>query len=194
MKFSNQIIRNMSTSEYIKNRKNIQKFYTNIEKKKEHDKTTLDKSVYPFVDGKECKDCLDFKKWYEFYNNKSRKDGKDSRCKKCRLDRQTLRLKIDNDFRLISNLRKRLYTALKGKRKSDTTKILVGCSIQELKIHLESQFKEGMTWNNYGKWHVDHIIPCAKFDFSKEEDQHKCFHYKNLQPLWAIDNILKSSK
>ena len=48
-----------------------------------------------------------------------------------------------------------------------------------------------MSFENYGKWHVDHIKPCAKFDFTKPEEQVKCFHYTNLQPLWAIDNIKK---
>jgi hypothetical protein len=59
--------------------------------------------------------------------------------------------------------------------------------------HLESHFTEGMNWDNYGVygWHMDHIIPCAAFDLTKPEDQSKCFHYTNLQPLWAKDNLSK---
>ena len=51
-----------------------------------------------------------------------------------------------------------------------------------------------MSWENYGEWHIDHIKPCASFALSIEEEQHKCFHYSNLQPLWSIDNLKKGSK
>lgn len=104
------------------------------------------------------------------------------------------RLKIDVNYKLLVRYRTRLYKAVKGYDKSKTTRELIGCSVEELKKHLESQFTEGMTFENYGKWHVDHIIPCSSFDFSKEEEQRKCFNYKNLQPLWAIDNLRKSNK
>lgn len=81
-------------------------------------------------------------------------------------------------------------------KKASKTMNLVGCSIQSLISHLESNFKPGMSWNNYGMrgWHIDHIRPCASFDLSKSEEQSKCFHYSNLQPLWWRDNIIKSDK
>jgi hypothetical protein len=101
------------------------------------------------------------------------------------------RRKIDINFRLTMNLRKRIWDALKRNSKSKHTLELLGCSIDKLKQYLESQFKEGMSWSNYGKWHVDHIRPCASFDMSKVEEQKKCFHYTNLQPLWALENIRK---
>lgn len=97
--------------------------------------------------------------------------------------------------RLANNLRTRLHHALKGLTKSDNTLSLIGCSIDFLKSHLEQKFTEGMNWDNYGhgkdKWQVDHIIPCASFDLSKEIEQQKCFHYSNLQSLWMVDNISK---
>jgi hypothetical protein len=71
---------------------------------------------------------------------------------------------------------------------------LLGCTIEQLWIHLEKTFKPGMTRENYGKWHVDHIIPCASFDLTIPEQQTKCFHYTNLQALWASENIIKSDK
>ena len=73
---------------------------------------------------------------------------------------------------------------------------LVGCTLDELKNHLEKQFTKGMTWKNYNYrgWHVDHIIPCSSFDLIDPEQQKECFHYTNLQPLWGKDNIKKSNK
>ncbi|MFH0806001.1 MAG: hypothetical protein V1901_03950 [Patescibacteria group bacterium] len=98
---------------------------------------------------------------------------------------------IDINFKILGNLRCRIYKALKGFDKSDYTQKLIGCSIEYLKQYLEKQFRAGMTWKNYGKWHIDHIKPCARFDLSKPSQQRKCFHYTNLQPLWAEDNFRK---
>ena len=100
----------------------------------------------------------------------------------------------DPMYRMKVNLRGRFNRALKRNSKSSSVLTLIGCSIEELKEHLEQQFTEGMTWENYGKWHIDHIKPCASFDLSIPEQQQECFHYSNLQPLWGIDNIRKSDK
>jgi len=70
----------------------------------------------------------------------------------------------------------------------------VGCSALELRQHLEKQFVDGMNWSNQGYWQIDHIRPCASFDFTREEDIHACFHYTNCQPLWAVDNNRKGDK
>ena len=77
-------------------------------------------------------------------------------------------------------------------KKMSTLKYL-GCTAKELKQHLENQFKEGMTWDNYGidGWHIDHIRPLCSYDLTIEEDQLEAFHYTNLQPLWAEENISK---
>jgi hypothetical protein len=71
---------------------------------------------------------------------------------------------------------------------------LIGCSINELRAHLEAKFKEGMSWENYGKWHIDHIIPCSAFNLTDIQQQQECFNYKNLQPLWAKENWSKGNK
>jgi len=104
-------------------------------------------------------------------------------------------------FRIITNLRSRLQELLGGS-KSRTTLELIGCNYEQLRLHLEKQFKPGMTWENYGvytfggprTWHVDHRTPCAAFDLTKEENQIKCFHYTNLQPLWADENVRKGNR
>ena len=69
-------------------------------------------------------------------------------------------------------------------------------SMEELKYYLEGKFQSGMTWENHGfrGWHIDHILPCSSFDFTKIEEQKKCFHYTNLQPLWAHENLTKAEK
>lgn len=94
------------------------------------------------------------------------------------------------------SLRTRINLVLKGKIKSGSTIDLLGCSIEFFLQYIESKFLPGMTWNNHTRngWHIDHIIPCASFDLTDPEQQKKCFHYSNLQPLWAVDNLRKSDK
>ena len=72
--------------------------------------------------------------------------------------------------------------------------MFLGCTREDLTTHLEGLFQDGMTWDNYGDWHIDHIKPCSKFDLSTEKAQAECFHYTNLQPLWAKDNLSKGAK
>jgi len=100
------------------------------------------------------------------------------------------RRKKDLNFKLLINLRRRILLALKGKSKSDNTMNLLGVkNVEFVWAYLEKQFKPGMTRKNHGKWHIDHIIPCSSFDLTKPEEQAKCFHYTNLQPLWASENL-----
>jgi hypothetical protein len=98
------------------------------------------------------------------------------------------------EFRLRIVLSSRVNRLIKGKR--NKTLDLIGCDVKKLKQHLESKFLNGMNWENYGfyGWHIDHIIPCSSFDLTDPEQQKKCFHYTNLQPLWAEDNLRKSDK
>jgi ribosomal protein L28 len=109
------------------------------------------------------------------------------------------RYHTDPNFNITLKLRKRLRGALyaqfvlkKGKRTLD----FLGCSLDQFKFYFEAKFTEGMSWDNFlaGKIHIDHIIPCASFDLIKPEEQAKCFHYTNLQPLWCEDNIRKGAR
>lgn len=92
-------------------------------------------------------------------------------------------------------LRARLWAALKDICKSESTLKLLGCTIEELKTHIENQFQPGMTWENwsYYGWHIDHIRPCTSFNLTDPIQQKQCFHYSNLQPLWSEENLLKNS-
>lgn len=89
-----------------------------------------------------------------------------------------------------------------GGKKQNKAWDLIGCSVEWLKAHIENQWKAGMAWDNHGvwrrggssKWHIDHIRPCESFDLTDIAQQRECFHWTNLQPLWAIDNLQKGSK
>jgi len=102
----------------------------------------------------------------------------------------------DSYYRLTITLRNRLRHAMKAQntKKHSRAEELAGCSIGYLKKHFAKLFQSGMSWDNQGKWHIDHIIPVAKFDLRDPEQQKICFHYTNLQPLWAIDNLKKGAK
>lgn len=104
--------------------------------------------------------------------------------------------KNDPAYRIEQALRTRMYQALRKSKKSACTEELVGCAFDDLKKYLEKKFLPGMSWSNYTRsgWHIDHIRPCASFDLSDPAQQRECFHYTNLQPLWAADNLSKSAK
>ncbi len=88
-------------------------------------------------------------------------------------------------------LRARIRVALKSYKKSESTKRLIGCDLDFYRNYLESRFTKGMTWEKHGKngWHIDHIIPCSKFDLSDLEQRKLCFHYTNTIPRWATTAI-----
>jgi len=99
--------------------------------------------------------------------------------------------------RISGNLRASMRQALLNKSadKLGSFKEMTGCTPKELKTYLETLFSDGMSWDNYGVhgWHIDHIRPCASFDLTKKDQQKKCFNYKNLQPLWARENLKKGA-
>lgn len=105
------------------------------------------------------------------------------------------RLRSDILYRLINRFRcstSRAFGGAKEVKKEKTTLQLLGAEVSFVKRYIENQFTEGMTWKNYGEWHIDHIIPLSSG--KNKEDIEKLCHYKNLQPLWAIDNLKKGCK
>lgn len=101
--------------------------------------------------------------------------------------------KTDINRNIGMKLRNRINAVLRYNKKSKPTEDLLGCSVSEFAVHLQSQFAEGMTWEKFlaGEIHIDHIVPCALFDLSLPEEQAECFHFSNLQPLWATENLRK---
>ena len=101
-------------------------------------------------------------------------------------------LKFNVDYKIAHSIRSRLYECLKLNKNLNSIKYL-GCLIQDYKIYLESLFKLGMTWENWGEiWEIDHILPISSFDLTLEENIHKAFNYKNTQPLFKTSKIAKS--
>jgi hypothetical protein len=170
-----KIIRRKS---YLKNKEKIKIYNSKYSKEKKE----YFKNYYKINKEK----LLTYKKVYE----KNNKNKINIRKNKYRIKKY----KEDLKYKLLNNLRRRILIALKNNIKSNSTMNLLGCSIKELWIHLEKSFKPGMTKENHGKWHIDHIRPCASFDLNKPEEQSKCFHYTNLQALWAHENLSKGSK
>jgi hypothetical protein len=113
-------------------------------------------------------------------------------------DNWNLRMKTDVEFALRNKTRTRISNAIryhvKGLRKSKGTVELLGCSLSFFKKHLEGQFTKDMSWNQFikGNIHLDHIKSCWSFDLTQVKEQKKCFNYRNVQPLWAYDNLAKN--
>ncbi len=127
------------------------------------------------------------------YNGKNRdsinKYHREWKAKKAETDPQ-YKLKLNVSRRI----RYELHTLNKGRKTSRTTD-LIGCSIEDLKLHIERQFTTDMAWENYGKiWHIDHRIPCAAWDLTNEFESKCCWNYRNLQPMLADDNRRKKDK
>lgn len=165
----------------------------------------------------QCSKCLVFQNKKDFHISRTKEKGIASECKKCRLliaktrylnftqadkdrinknrRRYEKKQKLNNPlFSLKKNVSRRLNLALKVKNWSKKSKFYdyLGCNKKQFKLYLELQFQVGMDWNNYGLWHVDHIIPLSSA--KTEQEMYKLCHYTNLQPLWAKDNLSKGAK
>jgi hypothetical protein len=141
------------------------------EKRKEHYKTNVDKY-------RERR-----KEYYK--NNKEKERSKNDEWRKNKL-------KTDGFFRMKRRLRERIRDYMKGLIISKKTKDIIGIDYESFKTYISDKFTDGMTWENYGLWHLDHIIPIC--EAKNEEELYKLNHYTNLQPLWAEDNLKKNRK
>jgi hypothetical protein len=167
-----------------------------------------------------CYVCKIKKNVNEFYKDSSRKSGIASKCKQCSdiisRERRKVKLNSNPEFRKLDNrkkeesrvnresrdpvfkLKRKMRHSLrgsfkrKGQNKNTQSQQILGADWEIVKKHFESLFTEGMTWDNMGEWHIDHIIPLSTAKL-EEEILNLC-NYKNLQPLWAKDNLEKSDK
>lgn len=106
------------------------------------------------------------------------------------------RRKDDLSFKIAGNLRARLGRAMRGETKLASAVKDLGCTVEQLREHLESLFQPGMGWHNYGRtgWHIDHVRPLSAFDLSVKEQALAACHFTNLQPLWWRDNLQKGGE
>ena len=174
---------------FLKNKERILKKSRELKKKKW--KTDIEyrektKKIHEKWKNKNRSYYLEYQKNYEKNRTLEQKRKRKLAIKK--------RIKNDPSTKLAMNIRRRVLLALKGSHKAKPTIKLLGCTIEELWQHFESKFQHGMTRENHGKWHVDHIKPCASFDLTDPKQQEECFHYTNLQPLWAEQNLKKGKK
>ena len=160
---------------------------------------------------KVCSKCKENKALEAYGNLKQGKDGKCSYCKECaKNDLNKWRAKNRDKV----NERAKQYRAKKYYSKNDlykfrslirnqvrryildkkglSTKDILGETFDNVRLHLEKQFIDGMSWNNHGEWHIDHIIPLSSG--KNREEYIKLNHYTNLQPLWAADNMKKGAR
>ena len=164
--------------------KNKKDYYNNnkeeiLEKQKNYyEYSKIDEN---FVIKKRLKDKINTKKW----RNKNKK-----------LISQRIKDKKQNDilYRLSDSIRTLIWNSIRkmGFDKNSKTNIILGCTFEDFKIEIESKFQDGMTWENYGKWHLDHKIPISWAN--NEDEVYKLNHYTNFQPLWAKDNLIKGNK
>jgi hypothetical protein len=119
-----------------------------------------------------------------------------NKAQKARWERKYVRerMQVDPLFRMTYAVRNRIFYAMrrKGYTKQSRTREIIGCDWEQLSAHIEGQFLDGMTWDNYGEWHIDHIVPLASASTAQEMEA--LCHYRNLRPLWAGDNIRKGAK
>jgi len=172
-----------------KSRKDYQK---NITHNREREKKNYRKNI---VHNRELnnKNYQKRKEYFKIYN-KIHKDRMNLTQRNC----HKRRYNVDIDYTLRTLLRdsvRRIVTEYKGKKLYKSLDLL-GCTIIKYRNYIEKQWLPGMDWSNHTKtgWHIDHIIPLSAFDLTKPEEQLKAFNYKNIQPLWAKDNLSKGNK
>lgn len=139
---------------------------------------------------------LQYKKEYREKNREKIKKYEKVYRKEVRNQRRVERLKTDEEFKVKKNVSHMIYKAMCGLKSGKSAFDFLSYDVETLKKNLESKFQSGMTWDNYGEWHIDHIIPNSFFKYTDmgHEDFKKCWALINLRPMWARENISKSNK
>ena len=141
-----------------------------------------------------CNDCWKPIEWNKEKRKQSEKKYVESHREKMKEKWRKQGQKINRRIR--DSLNHRISEMLKSQRthKCNTTLKYIGCDVKFLKKWFEYLFETNMAWDNYGEWHIDHVIPCKYYNFEQDKDQLQCFNWTNLRPCWKIENIQKGSK
>lgn len=190
---------------YIKLMKGSKPKHPVINGKKVCSKCLIEKDVDQFWEEKRtvngyharCRLCLKGIKESYIHSNKdkvanaAKRRNDKYRCRRNKLRND--RLKNDPNFLLEKRHRGRIWTACKNYNAGKRSRSIdyLGCTYDFFRRHIESQFEDGMNWQDRNLWDIDHIIPLCSFDLTKENDMRKCFHYSNMRPLWKVENINK---
>jgi len=197
---ANRKRRHENNPEYFKEYRKIHK-----EQLKEHYKEHYKENKEKYLEYREIHK-KEIRKYREKYEKNNKKKISKYQKKYRELNREKInstakirmKEKRENDpiFRLNGNISQGVYSSLKGNKNGRHWEALVDYNQQDLRGHLEKQFKKGMNWKNYGKWHVDHKIPIDSFNITSTEceDFKRCWALSNLQPLWEKDNLEKRNK
>lgn len=158
---------------------------------------------------KACPDCGEVKELSAFANG-----GKYTYCSPCKYqrvrkwvvanrDRHRAALRacerrraVTPEYKLRRRIKRRLAEALSGAKKGKPTFALLGYALEDLRAHLERQFLKGMSWENMGQWHIDHIVPLSSFTITGPDDPElrRAWALTNLRPMWAKENMSKGAK
>lgn len=145
-----------------------------------------------------CSSCSQLLRREEnFYKNKQAKDGLAYKCKSCHNKREIARRNKNPTYKLRTNISRSIRGMLSGKQKSASCLAYLPYSLEQLREHIENQFDDKMSWENYGSyWDLDHIYPHSKLPYDSMEHPNfeKCWRLENLQPLEKLENIKKSNK
>jgi len=184
---------------YLKNREKLKQRYESnreerIVKMKEHHALNKEKHSQQMREWRQ-NNKQHLKEYYEKNKERVKQRDKQYFTKNRERINERLRKKYNENAQYKINviLRTRFYKCLKERKTTKSKRMveLVGCDITEVKTYIELQWQPGMTWENHGNrgWHIDHIKPVNTFDLTDIEQQKLCFHYTNLRPLWAADNL-----
>lgn len=168
---------------------------------------------------KVCSRCKKRKRLEGFFSDKKSRDGKQSQCKACKNEqikayyaspegskRKWSTLNPDKakarairryrENKVSCNVSRMIRKSLGHGKRGRMWESVVGFTLKELQEHLERQFQLGMSWDNYGEWHIDHIRPVSSFDIDSVDCDafRECWSLSNLQPLWAHENISKGNR
>lgn len=132
------------------------------------------------------------KKYHKTWRDANKDKIKSYYNKEGRSEYEMNRKETDINYKIAGILRKQLVKVVRGFKNESALKLL-GCSVDDFRKYLADTFQDGMSFDNYGLWQLDHILPCSAFDLQHSEEQEICFHFSNLQALWAEDNIAKSN-